>query len=122
MSDDLTNINYDFYYLKEYIMGYLRVVDPGTHYILKENEHSFIFITEKNSLFCLNKSFTDSIFFCEVQIDWHKELSFPFIKKDSFNKLDIQELRKYISDNVRSHTEIKDLLNLKTKKNHGDLS
>ena len=112
MEDENFSINYEFDYLKDFVFAYLKKIDPKNIYYCKENSASFLFIKAQSFLLCENKDFTDSIYFCEVQIDWNSKAFFPLVKKDVFAKLDSQELRNYISENISSMMEIKRLLKL----------
>jgi hypothetical protein len=112
--------NQAFFYLRDYVFHYLKKIDPQHEYVCKDSEHSFLFIRKQSYLLCMNKDFADSIYFAEVQIDWNETMWFPSVKKDSFKKLNIEELRDYISHNVGSLTEIKDLLKLNKPKDSDD--
>jgi hypothetical protein len=108
-----------FFYLKDYIFHYLKKFDPQREYICIDKSNSFLFITQRSYLLCMKKDFADSIFFAEVQIDWNETLWFPSVKKDTFNKLNVEELRDYISHNVGSQTEIRSLLKIIPKGSAG---
>jgi hypothetical protein len=99
--------------IKNYIFNYLNSLTPDVTYYCKNNEFTYLFFSEKNYIFSLNKDFIESIYFSNVHIEWNEEQHFPIVKKDSFEKLDSKDLISYVNGNITSSTKLKDLLKIK---------
>jgi hypothetical protein len=106
------DFNYEYDYLKDFVIAYLASVDSKNSYQCRENGSSFLFIKSLNFILCEEKDFHDSMFFAEVHIDWNHTQFFPVIRKDSFGKINVKDLRDYIAENISSLTEIQRLLKL----------